>query len=82
MTAWWGSNTAITTSDSNSTWHAYDNSTWNTTYKITYYDPVEDQYRIDDPAPKPKKAPKKKTTIDPLDWLDQRVAEITELVEL
>lgn len=59
--------------------------TWQT-YKITYYDPMEYEAKSvapDAPIPDPSDKPKvKTTTVDPLDWLNDRVAEITELVEI
>lgn len=53
------------------------------TLQVTYYDPLEDRLKVEEPAEyKSKKKKVKKTTVDPLDWLNQRVAEIAELVEL
>jgi hypothetical protein len=69
-------NTSSTISDS--TWSG-SSSTFQT-YKITYYDPVESY--VPEPAEFKTSKKVKKTTVDPLDWLNERVAEITELVEL
>lgn len=74
-----------TSSTTDMTWHNVTvpaSSSWQT-YKVTYYDPMED-YVPEPPELKSKysRAPKQKTTDDPLDWLNERVAEITELVDI